>query len=32
MELTKQRKISNNLRVWLNDLREEIYVDIRLEG
>ena len=32
MELTRQRKISNNLRVWLNELREEIYVDIRLEG
>jgi peptidyl-prolyl cis-trans isomerase SurA len=32
MELTRQSKISNNLRVWLNELREEIYVDIRLEG
>jgi len=31
-ELTRQRKISDKLRVWLNELREEIYVDIRLEG
>jgi peptidyl-prolyl cis-trans isomerase SurA len=31
-ELTRQRKTSDRLRMWLNELREEIYVDIRLEG
>ena len=29
-EATRQRKISDELMVWLNTLREEIYVDIRL--
>jgi len=31
-ELARQKKISDKLETWLNKLREEIYVDIRLEG
>jgi peptidyl-prolyl cis-trans isomerase SurA len=31
-ELARQKKVSDRLEAWLNDLREEIYVDIRLEG
>jgi len=31
-ELARQNKVSKILDAWLNELREEIYVDIRLEG
>ncbi|MFC1682931.1 peptidylprolyl isomerase [Candidatus Zixiibacteriota bacterium] len=31
-ELTRQRKISDKLDAWLSRLRDEIYVDLRLEG
>jgi len=31
-DLAKQKKISDKLESWLNELRNEIYVDIRLEG
>jgi peptidyl-prolyl cis-trans isomerase SurA len=31
-DLTRQKKVSDKLEAWLNKLREEIYVDIRLEG
>jgi len=31
-ELTRQNKISRTLEAWLEQLRDEIYVDVRLEG
>ena len=31
-ELARQNKISQTLEAWLDQLRDEIYVDIRLEG
>jgi peptidyl-prolyl cis-trans isomerase SurA len=31
-ELARQKKVSDILEAWLNELGEEIYVDIRLEG
>ena len=31
-ELARQHKISQTLEAWLEQLRDEIYVDVRLEG
>lgn len=31
-ELARQHKISQTLEAWLEELRDEIYVDVRLEG
>jgi len=31
-ELARQHKISQTLEAWLKQLRDEIYVDVRLEG
>jgi peptidyl-prolyl cis-trans isomerase SurA len=31
-DLARQKKISDKLQSWLDELRQEIYVDIRLEG
>lgn len=31
-DLARQKKVSDKLEAWLHKLREEIYVDVRLEG